>query len=106
MNYRNQTANANYGYNNQMQRNGMAGTQTQPYVPMGVSSIKENDDCCNIIAKEAGKDSLASMPLAMAYVPWQCFQNLYNCKEAFKHGTIFKELDLDFYGRRCNNYGK
>lgn len=41
-------------------------------------------------------------PLAMAYVPWQKFRNLYeNEFLALDRGTIFKELDLEFYGRSC-----
>ena len=46
-------------------------------------------------------DPMQGFPLAMAYVPWQKFQKLYNEHEAFQNGTIFKELDLDYYGRRC-----
>ncbi|MBE5960748.1 MAG: spore coat associated protein CotJA [Lachnospiraceae bacterium] len=40
--------------------------------------------------------------LAMAYVPWQPFQNVYEDAEAHDIGTIFADLNLDFYGRRCN----
>jgi len=41
-------------------------------------------------------------PIGMCYVPWQCFRNLYEDEfKALAHGTIFKELDLDFYGRSC-----
>lgn len=41
-------------------------------------------------------------PLAMCYVPWQCFRNLYeNEFEALANGTLFKELDLKWYGRGC-----
>ncbi len=40
--------------------------------------------------------------LAMAYVPWQGWQKLYEVCEGFANGTIFKELDLEFLGRRCN----
>lgn len=41
-------------------------------------------------------------PLAMCYVPWQCFRNLYeNEHEALDNGTLFKELDLRWYGRGC-----
>ena len=42
------------------------------------------------------------MALAMAYVPWQSWGNLYEICEGFKTGTIFKDLDLEFLGRRCN----
>ena len=48
-----------------------------------------------------GRDRLAGMPLAMAYVPWQNFCNLYKECEAIYHGTIFADLDKDFYGVRC-----
>lgn len=40
-------------------------------------------------------------PIAMAYVPWQKFENLYSTEEALCRGTMFKELDLEFYGRSC-----
>lgn len=41
-------------------------------------------------------------PLGMCYVPWQHFRNLYeNEFTAMAHGTIFKDLDLEFLGRSC-----
>ena len=43
-------------------------------------------------------------PLAMAYVPWQQFNGIYdNLEEAYDAGTIFPELDKPFTGRRCCN---
>lgn len=45
--------------------------------------------------------NLASMPLAMAYVPWQKWKNIYKPENALCAGTIFQELDLPFAGRRC-----
>lgn len=41
-------------------------------------------------------DDLKDMPIAMAYVPWQQWQMIYEPKEALKRGTIFQELDLPF----------
>lgn len=42
-----------------------------------------------------------NMPIAMAYVPWQKFQNVYSIQDGcFFCGTIFKELDKPFLGRR------
>ncbi|MBO5353571.1 MAG: spore coat associated protein CotJA [Lachnospiraceae bacterium] len=38
----------------------------------------------------------------MAYVPWQCYGNLYSLPQALKNGTLFRELDLEFAARRCN----
>ncbi|MBP3703813.1 MAG: spore coat associated protein CotJA [Lachnospiraceae bacterium] len=42
--------------------------------------------------------------LAMAYVPWQRFTKVMNGSEGLCRGTIFKELDLPFYGvsAACN----
>lgn len=44
-------------------------------------------------------------PLAMAYVPWQSFTDIYeNLNEAFLNGTIFKKLTLPFYGAKGGCY--
>lgn len=44
-----------------------------------------------------------SMPLAMAYVPWQQWQNIYEICQGFQRGTIFEDLDKPFHGRGgCN----
>ena len=41
-------------------------------------------------------------PIAMAYVPWQEFQGMYDDLEKdYCAGTIFPELDKPFTGRRC-----
>lgn len=45
-------------------------------------------------------DSLASFPIAMAYVPWQSFHTIYDFRESLSRGTIFPELDKPFCGRR------
>lgn len=51
----------------------------------------------------ASKDSLAQMPLAMAYVPWQKWKDIYETCKGFQRGTIFAELDKPFLGRGgCN----
>ena len=46
--------------------------------------------------------SLSNMPLslAMAYVPFQDFVDLYEPDEALSQGTLFRELDKPFYGQR------
>ncbi len=41
-------------------------------------------------------DPLGNMPLAMAYVPWQKWQNLYDSDKGFHCGTIFQELHKPF----------
>ncbi len=41
-------------------------------------------------------------PIGMCYVPWQRFRDLYeNEFVALANGTLFKELDLKWYGRGC-----
>lgn len=37
--------------------------------------------------------------LAMAYVPWQKWEMLYEDEKALSAGTIFPSLDLPFCGR-------
>ena len=54
------------------------------------------DAACN---KET---TLRDFPIAMAYVPWQDYGNVYALQQAIQRGTMFRELDLDFAGRRCN----
>lgn len=44
-------------------------------------------------------DPVGNMPLAMAYVPWQCFQKVYEPDKALQYGTIFPELNKPFYGK-------
>ena len=39
------------------------------------------------------------IPLAMAYVRWQRWQDVYEPCKAFQHGTIFMELDKPFLGQ-------
>lgn len=47
------------------------------------------------LAENARKDD---MVLAMAYVKWQTWQQIYDAEKALHHGTIFQELNLPFYG--------
>ncbi|MBP0990405.1 MAG: spore coat associated protein CotJA [Oscillospiraceae bacterium] len=39
------------------------------------------------------------LPLAMAYMPFQYWQKIYDPQAGFKRGTIFEELDLPYIGR-------
>lgn len=41
---------------------------------------------------------LGSLPLAMAYVPFQRWKTTYSLDRALQAGTIFPELDLPFRG--------
>ena len=40
----------------------------------------------------------SNQELAMAYVPWQYFKNLYEPDQALRCGTIFQDLYKPFYG--------
>lgn len=41
-------------------------------------------------------DPLRDMPLAMAYVPWQTWRNVYDASNGLRKGTIFGELIMPF----------
>lgn len=47
---------------------------------------------------ETAKD----MTVAMAYVPWQTFSEVYEPDKALRNGTVFPELNKPFKGRGCN----
>ena len=52
------------------------------------------DDCCM-----AKRDIYGDKSLAMAYVPWQTWRDLYDTEKGFHCGTIFQELNLPFLGK-------
>lgn len=43
--------------------------------------------------------NIDDMPVAMAYVPWQHWNHIYDLDKAFCCGTIFPELNKPFVGR-------
>jgi len=47
-----------------------------------------------------GVDCLRGMSLAMVYSPCQEFEDLYDHTEGLRRGTIFRQLDKPFTGRR------
>lgn len=49
---------------------------------------------------------LSGYPLASVYAPLQSFTALYDVDTAHTQGTIFKELDLGFYGRKLDKGGR
>ena len=63
-------------------------------------------DCdCNDMQNASAcrpEPTLCEFPLGMAYVPIQQWRRLYDICAAFRNGTLFQELNLDFLGRRCN----
>ena len=49
---------------------------------------------------EMAKEKEGCWPIGMTYVPMQEWREIYPPEEGFHKGTIFKELDLPFLGRR------
>lgn len=47
-----------------------------------------------------GKDVWCDKSLAMAYVPWQTWRDIYEADKGFHCGTIFEELNMPFVGKR------
>lgn len=70
----------------------VCGERMGKYMPEDICD-KEEDSC---------EGNFNRFPLGMAYVPWQKFRNLYeNEFISLAHGTIFKELHLEFCERSC-----
>lgn len=44
------------------------------------------------------KQFACNQELAMAYVPWQQFGNLYEPDQALRNGTVFQDLNKPFHG--------
>gem|GEM_PF-1742330 len=53
---------------------------------------------CPDMSNQIQMDCAKGCPLAMAYVPWQVWQDTYDMEKGFMIGTIFPELDLPFLG--------
>ncbi len=46
----------------------------------------------------------AETPLAMAYVPFQTFEKVYEAEQALNRGTLFPELDFPLESEGDMNY--
>lgn len=56
-------------------------------------------DACACAEAACGADpQMGHMALAMAYVPWQRWEQLYAPEKALCRGTLFPSLDLPFCG--------
>lgn len=76
-----------------------------------VPPYKQSDICCEKPEYAGTRDDcddrrdkkdIDRFPIGMCYVPWQKFENLYeNEFVALAHGTLFKDLHLEFLGRSC-----
>ncbi len=73
-----------------------------------MQSCRNQSTQCNSHRQSASNDRdkerrehhehMHGMPIAMAYVPWQRWRNIYDAEKGFHRGTIFQELDLPFRG--------
>lgn len=76
-----------------------------PTVKCRVPQRTVQENVCNIASScEYAVEQFASidgLPLAMSYVPFQKFENIYEIDTAFCAGTLFKALDKPFTGRCC-----
>ena len=45
--------------------------------------------------------SCSPIPLAMAYVPVQTWEDIYDCDTALLRGTLFAQLDKPFIGEEA-----
>lgn len=78
----------------------MCGNQ-RPERPSCDNRQRNDCGCRTAIEKECGcrnDDVLNSLPIAMAYVPWQHWKKTYELDKALCVGTIFPELDKPFVG--------
>lgn len=64
------------------------------------------NQCQNDSAGDCCTDPLYGMPLAMGYVPWQQWNKIYDPCDGLTNGTIFPELNLQFYGCIPQGCGK
>ncbi len=98
----------NYRYNTPeyMRRNNGCGCQqnAQPaqnrsqtaQVRSQMAAQAMGDSCCG--DNMSGHDKLSGLPIAMAYVPWQKWGDLFEAEKGFHCGTIFEELYKPFRG--------
>lgn len=85
---------ANYQNNRRCQRRSAQPMQPLQASPSSGGCRSRMDGC-----PDTHDHFPADMPIAMAYVPWQRWQDLYEPCKALEHGTIFKELDKPFLGK-------
>lgn len=59
----------------------------------------QEPNCVRGGRRHPGTDLCSEMEVAMAYVPWQYFQTIYEPDKALQAGTIFPELNKPFLGK-------
>ena len=75
--------------NNAMPYNNYRQSQT----PCCANAVHTGDSCM------MDRDTYKNKSLAMAYVPWQTWRDIYDAEKGFHCGTIFQELNLPFLGK-------
>lgn len=86
----------NYRYNSpEYARRGNCARTMPAVVQTPACAEPEKPSCCE---ERAVCDELNGMPIAMAYVPWQEWRNIYEAEKGLRCGTIFEELNKPFKG--------
>lgn len=94
--------NYNYRSNDYMRRGQYPRQMSAPSARIECEYSSFTEDCSNNCRTQDHSsdhcmyDLLSGMPIAMAYVPWQEWQNLHSAEKAFCQGTIFEDLDKPF----------
>lgn len=74
-------------------RRPVGNTSCAPVMPMPKPAPKPPESTVS-------SNPLTGFPLAMAYVPYQKFENLNEPCKALEQGTLFRELYMPFYGQK------
>ncbi len=90
----------------QMQNSCSCGSMPDNQNTCGMSQSEITNQCQNDSAGDCCSDPLYGMPLAMGYVPWQQWNKIYDPCDGLANGTIFPELNLQFYGCIPQGCGK
>lgn len=86
----------NYRYNTpDYMRQNNCGCQRQGNQNSAVVRPQPKMPCCD---DRTEYDALSGLPIAMAYVPWQEWDAIFEVKKGFHCGTIFEELNKPFKG--------
>ena len=90
--------------NRSYSRNERFTCQQQPYRNMPVQRRQNPSSSCGEAVSppcscRIPRDPLEHMTLAMAYVPWQTWEDTYDVHKGLECGTIFPVLNKPFYGK-------
>lgn len=84
--------------------NNRCGCMQRPHLPEPPHSNTGNRPSCSLRQPDREniqRDCLSDMSVAMAYVPMQRWNQVYDMSRGLTRGTIFPELDLPFVMGRC-----